>query len=420
MSNLDLKNIIEHGNLDLGDARKLYEMIERESVLSKYNFPDKPSSDGYYHIWVTDSRKSNGRRQLKARNLEELKDKVYNHSKGIDSSSRKTFKQVFELVQKEKVKYIKNPDKLISVQNTVGRNITEYKRFFSGTRFENMFVDKISKKDIENICITNIERYSLREKAIKSMRGILKSVFDLAFGEYWITDNVYDRVDFSKYKNYTAPSTPISNRLHSPEQLDRIISFIHNHQAKKPKYVASYALEMQILCGLRRGEVPPLMWTDVHDTFIAIRREQITVKRNGGNIAEHFQIVDHTKTYRDRKFPITEDVKDLLLRLRAVHDRYYPDSKYLFPADSTTGVITNNTVYEFYRRMCKKLGIAICRDEMKGPHSFRRNAITKVTNSKDGNIVLASILYGNSPAVAVKNYYAGVDIELAKNIIEEG
>ena len=34
------------------------------------------------------------------------------------------------------------------------------------------------------------------------------------------------------------------------------------------------------MCGLRRGEVPPLRWSDVHDNFIDICREQITVKES--------------------------------------------------------------------------------------------------------------------------------------------
>ncbi len=189
-----------------------------------------------------------------------------------------------------------------------------------------------------------------------------------------------------------------------------MIDYLHMYQMKKPSYLPAYALEIQILMGLRRGEVPPLEWADINDTFIEINKEQLTVKKTDKE-KEHFVIVPHTKTYVDRYFPITDALDDFLKRLKEVHRKYYPDSKYLFPADSANGVITNNTVYNFYRRMCKKLDIEVNQDFKKGTHSFRRNAITDVINSSGGNVILASKLFGNSPEVAKKNYFTGIDMD---------
>ena len=71
------------------------------------------------------------------------------------------------------------------------------------------------------------------------------------------------------------------------------------------------------------------------------------------------------------------DLNEYLGRLLTMLDTYYPGSEYLFPDKNTDlGVINNNTVYRLYSRICKKLGIKISRDEIKGTHSFRRNAIT--------------------------------------------
>ena len=181
------------------------------------------------------------------------------------------------------------------------------------------------------------------------------------------------------YRDMLTQSTPVSERVHSALDIDLMLDYIHKHQEKYPAYLPAYSLELQILMGLRRGEIPPLEWTDIHDDqYILIHRIQITVKKGSDNPKEYFQIVNHTKTYKDRRFPITKDVKAFLDRLRYVHERYYPDSNYLFPADSANGVITNNTVYNFYRRMCKTLNIKISRDVVNGPHSYRRNDITKV------------------------------------------
>ena len=68
--------------------------------------------------------------------------------------------------------------------------------------------------------------------------------------------------------------------------------------------------------------------------------------------------------------------------------------------------------------MCEKLGIEISKDFIKGPHSFRRNGITRVANNPGGNIMIASLIYGNSPQSASMHYYSGIDLETAKRLVE--
>ena len=180
----------------------------------------------------------------------------------------------------------------------------------------------------------------------------------------------------------------------------------------------AYALELQILTGARRGEIPPLRRSDVHDSHIEFKREQLSV-RSHGNVPEHCEIVEHTKTHTDRYYPRTEAINEFLRRLTASLNEFYPDSEYLFPADTKTGVIGNSAVYSFYRRICKKLGIKISKDEIKGTHSFRRNAITDTVNLSGGDVILASKLYGNSPEVIMQNYYTGIDQTKALSILNQ-
>ena len=81
--------------------------------------------------------------------------------------------------------------------------------------------------------------------------------------------------------------------------------------------------------------------------------------------------------------------------------------------------ISNNIVYNYYHRVCKKLNIKLSREEMKGTHSFRRNAITDVVNASGGNVILASSLFGNSPEVAKKNYYTGINMDEALEVLNK-
>jgi integrase len=416
-----MKNIHNYDKINNEGVRDIYMKKEKEYTLSKYKFPTRTGKDGYFRIYVTDSTKASGRKQIAAKTVSELMDKVYDYEKSMaDGKAEKSFSHIFEIVQAEKLKYVKNPEKRLSVQNTIGRNRTEYKRYFGGTEFEKMHIDRITKADIEDVIYMNLTRYSLRRKGFASMMSILRNVFDYAYQEYLIQDNIFKRINFKKYDGLIEADVPIENRVHSDEDLKRIINYIHDYQKKKPYYLPAYALELQIIMGLRRGEVPPLMYSDIHgDEYIEISKEQLTVKKNGGDIKEYYAIVNHTKTYKNRKFPMTDDLKDFFVRYNRIRSKIFPKSQYLFPCDNENGVITNSVVYQFYYRMCNKLDIEVCKQFIKGTHSFRRNAITDVVNNTNGNIILASQLFGNSPEVAQKNYFTGINMHIAMEALNK-
>jgi len=411
-----LSTNIKFDSLTLEDVRKLYEQMERDELLSKYTFPTKPSSDGYYHIWVASG---NGRKQLKAKNLEKLKEKIYLYEKGINGKARKTFKDVFEILIEEKLKYVTDPDRLLSVNNTILHMRQAYNRFIKDSSIENSYIDKISKSDLENFFYDVLTGGYCRKKAFLECRGLVKQVLSLGYEHYWIEENPYYRINFSKYNDMIIQSTPISKRVHSDKDLDRMIEYLHEYQQKKPDYMPAYALELQIIAGLRRGEIPPIEWSDVTETGLNINKEQILVRKSDRNNKSFNQIVNHTKNYTDRSFPMTKDLRDFFIRLRAVNKEYFPGNIYCFPNTKTdTGVITNNAVYPFYVRMCNKLNIEISKDFIKGPHSFRRNGITRVANNPEGNIMIASMIYGNSPQSASSHYYSGVNMEIARKLVE--
>ena len=400
-------------NMSLKDARDIYMHIEKNQILKNYSFPQKPGKDGYYRIYVSDITKSSGRRQLFAKSIEELRDKVYEYEKREAGSTSKSFADVFEIVVSQKLKYVKDPEKKLSRQNTISISRSNYNRYFDGTDFANMFIESITKKDIDKIILHNLNRYSMRDRAFNNMVGILRMVFSFAYEEYLITDNTFSRVNLKKYRDLLTPNVDIEKRVHSQDELSMILDALHEYQTTKPEYTPAWALEFQIIIGARRGEIAPLRRCDITDRYISISREQLTVKKFG-DVPEHFKIVEHTKTYKNRVYPKTVLVNEYLDRLLAMLDKYYPGSEYLFPDKNTDlGVINNNTVYRLYSRICKKLGIKISRAEIKGTHSFRRNAITDVVNSTGGNVVLASKLFGNSPEVACKNYYTGIDLNEA-------
>lgn len=83
ISNQHLNNQYLYDKLSLEDTRKLYEMKENEELLKNYNFPKQPSTDGFYHIYVTDCTKKSGRKAIKSKTLEGLQEKSYYMKKAL-------------------------------------------------------------------------------------------------------------------------------------------------------------------------------------------------------------------------------------------------------------------------------------------------------------------------------------------------
>lgn len=176
------------------------------------------------------------------------------------------------------------------------------------------------KSDIENVVYLNLSRYDLRSKAFGALKSVLRLVYKYAYNQYWVNDNIYERMDFTKYEGMIADDIDVAKRVHSSETLRCILDEIHSHQRTKPNYIPAYALEMQILCGSRRGEIPPLRLTDIHEDYIEFCQEQITVKKFN-NVPEYCKIVAHTKTFKDRYFVRYDALNEFLDRLLAIHEK---------------------------------------------------------------------------------------------------
>ena len=389
--------------------------IEKE-ICKVHSYSIYPEGDRW-RTYIEDLTKKSGRRAVVRTRKEDLLLFLIEHYKlapELMKEDCKTFAEVFDLVWEYKARYVETEKDKISFKNTKQRCNSSYRKYIEGTFIENMPVNKIKKDDLDELFVLNLKRYKMKNKAFLNLRGIVKSVLKFALSKYWIDDNPYDRILFQEYKRLLHKDNKTNaDRVHSDEEIKMMLEELHTKQKKDPTKSSFWAMEAQIIAGFRRGEMPPLTWNDVKDTHIVIHQQQLT----DGN---DFTIVDETKTGIDRNYPIGRNLREFLQRLRERNEQYYSDSIYLFPSNDTkNGVITNRAVYEVYDHLCEKLGIEKQKDVVRGPHSFRRNAITSFVNESNGNFEMASAIFGNSPEIAKKNYYTGIDLEKASEILDK-
>lgn len=402
-----------YDNITLEIAQEILTMTQKKEILGKYSWPTKPDKKGYYVINIQDRTSTSGRRKFSAKSIEDLREKVYQWEKNRLPSAKRTFEEVFEMVCTRKLDSAKG-ERLYSVQNTVKRDRGEYKRFFGGTRFAKLNIDLITDADIDTIIRDNLKRYDLRRKAFQSMLSILRNTFYLAYQRHFITENPFTYINPKDYSKMLAEDVDITERVHSSEDIEHILAFIREYQVKHPKNMGAYALELQIIIGARRGEIPPLMWSDVYSQYIRIHREQITVQTTGP-VDSRFIIVNHTKNTQNRSVIRFEELDSFLAKLWRVHESLFPKSEFLFPADTPNGCINNYVAYRVYRRACNHLQIPICWDTKRGPHSFRRNAYTHYLKVSGGDYRGAQLIFGTTCA---RNYDVGeVDAESTSRLL---
>lgn len=414
-----LKNLLSNDKINMNDVRKIQDMLKREEILKQYNLPSKPSSDNYFHIQVKDKTKKSGRKQLKAKTLEELCDKIVAFERGNEIGDKdETFERIFEIVEKQKLERVVDPEKLVSRERTVYRDKCEFKRFFSDTNFKDMIISDITKHDIEEVIWKNLKEKKMRVKAFRSLCGILNQVFSYAYNKEIIETNPYSRINHGDFQDGIVSDSKPFEKVYSEKEISDLLKMIHEDEVDRPWQMSIWACEFQILIGGRSAEIPPLKWSDIVDGKIMIYKQQLP-NRKKENAPYNNVIVNHTKNYKDRFFPVTNEVRNFLERLKEVHDMYYPENEYLFPhKDTPSGRLSYTMMSNYFTKLCHRNGIEKNVNAKRGLHSFRRNGITKIMNSPGGSAALASEIYGNSPEVAIKNYYTGINLELAKQILE--
>ena len=148
---------------------------------------------------------------------------------------------------------------------------------------------------------------------------------------------------------------------------------------------------MAMLTGMRVGEIAALKWDDIHEGYILIHN---SIKHN--RLKNEFY-VDTTKTKKSRQFPMCDEIKDLLERIRNVQREYGCASEYVF-TDGKGGYINGQRISDCAKRLTNHLGI----------HGGGITALRKTINSnlrQNGvPVTMVASMLGHTPEVNEKYY----------------
>ena len=162
-----LNYALQNGIIDIYTIQKQIEMNERKRYLEMHNSKIWESTDGKWYTFVPDATKAKGKRLVKRKTEEEIKDLLVDFYKEYEEPQ--TIKKTYEEWIAKKLKFEE-----ISKQ-TVDRYNLDFYKYFSDCLEKDM--RRVDEEFLEDFIIDNIKKYNMKVKAWSNLRTIIRGLF---------------------------------------------------------------------------------------------------------------------------------------------------------------------------------------------------------------------------------------------------
>lgn len=369
---------VDNGIISLSCLQEQVEMAKRQEALKNHKNSIWLGSDGN---WWTHVRTNGKLKKIKRKHKEDLERAITEYYFSHDSCTFLDCYQHWRSVQDQTVSH-----------STISRYETDFKRFFEqDIEFTKQDIQKLNEEDVKLFLINTINRKRLCKKAAKTLFGYLHNTMISALVNGHISKDPMQHMaakDFYKY--CTEREIDMDRKVVSPEDMKKFYDNLYEGYRKNPEYIPAYAVEMAILTGMRVGELSALKWDSITDSYIIVDKSE----KYDRLTKEYF--IDTTKNGKERIFPLTAEIKDLLARIKKAEITHGFFCEWVF-ADAN-GRIHSPVISSCVKNRCRMMGIT-----ERGIHAFRRTLNSKLRCSGVSATVAASLL-GHTEDVNEKYY----------------
>ena len=379
-------------------AEKL-EQMNKKNVID--NHPYEISTimkhgEEYFLTYVFDETKKNNRRQISAKTMQNLENKIYEAHKQRNLLT-------FEKVSREWLKYYKGKVK----PQTFSRTMTDYNRFIPECSLAKKSIKQIETTDIENYLEKTILDEKLQEQAYKNLKSLLNGIFKYARRKKYITDNPMDTIDVSTTNLVVLPKKSKEAVVFTNKERDLIKNHIMKDTANY-KTSAPYAILLSFQLGLRVGELITLKWSDIEEkTKIHIQRQEIVydkyddeLNKTAGSVHE---VVEYTKTKAGERFlPLTPEARRILDSVKFWNKLHKIKSEYIF-ADENGKNFNRQRINTCLYSYCVAVGII-----KKSSHKIRRSVISNLLDNIVNKVSVQEFAGHEELQTTLNSYYKDV------------
>lgn len=377
-----LKYAVENGIIDLSYVQDKIEMNKREEILKKHPWHIGEGKDGKWRTYLPDEKK--GRKMIKRNSQSDLEDAVVKFYKELEGKDKpKTFEDTYW--------HWRSIQDALVMENSISKYNTDYKRYFKNTDFSKKEIREITEEDIKVFIVERVKSLNLCKKACKTLFGYISNTINSARINKLICENPMEFLKASQFYKYcTEIHKPPEKAIISDEDMKKLYQRIYADHQEHPEYIPTYAVEFATLTGMRVGEISALKWDCIMDDYIIVNKSE---KYN--RIKKEY-FIDKTKNRKERIFPLTDEIRSLLRRIKSVEIEYGYICEWVFA--NANGRIHAPVISSCSKNKCQQIGI----DE-KGIYAYRKTLNSKMKCCGVSTIVAASLL-GHTEDVNEKYY----------------
>ena len=380
----DIENLqyaLDNNIIDLAYMQEQIKMKKRQKYLEQHEFKIWKGNDDKYRTYLPDEKK--GRRLLKRSNKSDIEDEIVNYYKLLEEKSQITFQKMYW-------KWRKVQDELVC-ENTTCKYDTDYIRFFKDTDFEKTVMEKLNEEDIKVFLCSTIKRKTLNKKAAKTLFGYINNVVKSTRVNKIIVDNPMEFLEAKQFYKYcTEVKKPIEKKIVSDKEMHLLYEQFNRDYQEQPEYIPTYAVEFATLTGFRVAEISALKWDSITDEYIIVDKSE----KYNRKTKEYY--IDKTKNQKERIFPLTTEIKDLLNRVKKAEMKSGYICEWVFANEN--GRIHAPIISSCTKNKCRQVGIT-----EKGIHAYRKTVNSKMRCNGVSSVVAASLL-GHSQEVNEEYY----------------
>lgn len=380
-----LRFAIDSGIIDRAIVTQQLQMANKQRYLDQHKYKIWLANDGY---WKTKLPRGDDKslRLIKKKHKSDLEDAIVEYYKW--HSQNYSFKDRFDI-------WIERQRNCGRLGNSILKYKSDYRRFFEGYPFENLDIRDINEEILSQHIMQVLKDKDIRWRAFKDIMGYVNGVFEKAMRDRVIVDNPCNYLDLPIYKKlcYIAPVKTTKQRTLSDEDTHTLLAKVRKPQANNANMMSCYAIEMAIYTGMRVGELSALKWEDIilDEKIMLIRRSE---KYDRETKTSYIQT---TKSGKERIFPLTDEIEDLLDRIKAYEMEHGLLGEYVFC--DKDGRLTKSKISDAARNYTMTSEFS----GIKSIHAIRRTFNSKLKCNGVSTTVASSLL-GHTERVNEQNY----------------
>lgn len=327
---------------------------KRDEVRKKHNYtitePSKKSGR-----WQTYYKDATGTRKIiRAQTEEELLDKlipVYFQNSHLD-------KMTFHGLYEEWLEYKKT---VSDSPNTIKRHEQHYRKYFEPSILHDKKVKRIDELTLETECNRIVREFNLPRKEWGNIKTIVNGMFAYAVRKKYLAENPMDKVRILVKFKQVVRKTGKTETYNSDELKD--LNQYLDRMYTETLDTAFLAIKLNFMLGLRVGELVALKWDDYCNiNHLHIIREEVR-----DQITNAYEVVEHTKTNRDRFVVLVPKAINLLQKVEH-------DGEYIFMRNGER--ITSRQIAYILEKYAERQGLST-----KSTHKMRKTFASNLNAS---------------------------------------